>query len=215
MDYAGADDLGNPIGGIIFTTAMPGTNGKPTQISYWTNFMSDKQFCLRGCWGDNGAAHCEHKLDTMGCNFNMPSFTGYDPGFDTCEGEDAPFVGVYGASTFAQGDALTPEAHPPAASSNCITTASISNGGLLTKPQNDTTAPGGSVNGTTPQQPAAGPTSVPHNPSVHKAAPTMAPGGSNTYSGSSSSSGASALVPLAAAFCFTVVAFFGVLSTAV
>lgn len=38
MDYAGADDLGNPIGGIIFTTAIPGTNGKATQLQYWTNF---------------------------------------------------------------------------------------------------------------------------------------------------------------------------------
>lgn len=38
MDSAGADDLGNPIGGVIYTTAIPGTNGVPTQIRHWTNF---------------------------------------------------------------------------------------------------------------------------------------------------------------------------------
>lgn len=38
LDYAGADDLGNPVGGVIFTTAIPGTHGKPTQVQYWTNF---------------------------------------------------------------------------------------------------------------------------------------------------------------------------------
>jgi hypothetical protein len=38
MDSAGADDLGNPIGGVIFTTANPASNGKPVMIEHWTNF---------------------------------------------------------------------------------------------------------------------------------------------------------------------------------
>jgi hypothetical protein len=59
----------------------------------------------------------------------MPSVTGYDAGvFETCEGDEAPFQGVYGGSTFQQGQPVTPDAHPPAPSSNCVATATISNG---------------------------------------------------------------------------------------
>lgn len=127
MDYAGADDLGNPIGGVVFTTAIPGTDGTPTMVRHWTNFMSWNQYCFRACWGDNSADRCEHKLDIMGCRFNMPSTSGYTDGFETCEGENAPFQAVYGGSTFAQGDAVTPQPHPPAASS-CSPVSSVRHG---------------------------------------------------------------------------------------
>lgn len=43
MDPHGADDLGNPIGGILFTTANPESNGEPWQAQEWTNFVSDGQ----------------------------------------------------------------------------------------------------------------------------------------------------------------------------
>lgn len=169
--------------------------------------MAYNSFCLRACWGNDGAAHCEHRLDTMGCNFNMPSYTGYDAGFESCEGDDAPFVGVYGASTFRQGDALTPEAHPPAASSNCVTTTSISNG-LLTAQQKNTTNT--STNNTAPA-----PTQLPnHGGQAHKAAPTFLPGGSNGNNSSSGSSSDSvqALFPLGTFFLFTALAFLGLLA---
>lgn len=45
MDSAGADDLGNPIGGVIFTTANPASNGKAMQVEHWTNF-SERYQCL-------------------------------------------------------------------------------------------------------------------------------------------------------------------------
>ncbi|UZJ54246.1 hypothetical protein CBS101457_003566 [Exobasidium rhododendri] len=128
MDSAGADDLGNPIGGVIFTTANPDSNGQPAQAQHWTNFMSYNQFCLRACWGDQASAHCQHVYDILGCRWNMPSTTGYDAGFETCEGDDAPLQGIYGGSTFSQGQAVTPDAHPPAASSNCVVESSIRHG---------------------------------------------------------------------------------------
>lgn len=40
MDSHGADDLSNPVGGIVYTTANPATNGQPWFVSEWTNFMS-------------------------------------------------------------------------------------------------------------------------------------------------------------------------------
>lgn len=63
MDPHGADDLGNPIGGIMFTTANPSSNGAPVQLREWTNFMSWDQYCIRACWGDQAAAHCKLRLD--------------------------------------------------------------------------------------------------------------------------------------------------------
>ncbi len=39
MDSAGMDDLSNPIGGIVYTTAQPSANGQPVMAAEWTNFM--------------------------------------------------------------------------------------------------------------------------------------------------------------------------------
>lgn len=59
----------------------------------------------------------------------MPSTSGYDPNvFESCEGEDAPFQGVYDGYVFKQGDANTPDAHPPAPSSNCQAIQTLSHG---------------------------------------------------------------------------------------
>lgn len=47
LDPHGADGLGNPIGGLVFTNAR----GKAEQLAEWTSFMSDDEYCLRGCFG--------------------------------------------------------------------------------------------------------------------------------------------------------------------
>ena len=56
------------------------------------------------------------------------------PGFDQCDGDptdEAP--GVYGGSTFSQGDPSTPAPHPPGATSNCQTFTSVG-GNLAANP---------------------------------------------------------------------------------
>ncbi len=52
----------------------------------------------------------------------------YDMGFTACEGDDTEPMGVYGSSTFSQGDAVTPDAHSPGASSMCTTLSTIGSG---------------------------------------------------------------------------------------
>ncbi len=127
FDPHGADDLGNPIGGILYTTANRASNGEPWFVSEWTNFMSYNQFCLRACWGQRAAAQCEHIYDVMGCRWNIPA--NYDAGvFESCDGDIAMLQGIYGSSTFRQGDAATPSAHPAPASSQCSTARTISHG---------------------------------------------------------------------------------------
>ena len=94
--------------------------------------------------------------DILGCKWNMPSERGYDPGFESCDGALAPFQGVYtnngAVTTFRQGDAVTPDPHPPASSSNCQSASSVSNGLIAATPLNQiaianttTSASGGAV----------------------------------------------------------------------
>lgn len=59
----------------------------------------------------------------MGCQWNMPGI--YTAGFTSCDGDPTPPMGIYGASTFHQGDGRTPPAHPAGVSSKCVTSSAI------------------------------------------------------------------------------------------
>ncbi|KIJ61580.1 hypothetical protein HYDPIDRAFT_31186 [Hydnomerulius pinastri MD-312] len=124
LDPHGATGEGNPIGGLVFSSAF----GQLEQIHEWTNFVSDSEFCFRACKpGPNAAEMCQHIYDVMGCDWNMPA--NYDAGvFEACVGDSAQPMGVYGSSTFSQGQPATPAAHPIPSSSSCTTYSTISNG---------------------------------------------------------------------------------------
>ncbi|KII87737.1 hypothetical protein PLICRDRAFT_42246 [Plicaturopsis crispa FD-325 SS-3] len=84
LDPHGADGNGNPIGGLVFSSAF----GQLQQIHEWTNFMSDSEFCFRACnpSSKNAPTFCQHVYDEMGCQWNMPS-AGYKQGvFERCSG---------------------------------------------------------------------------------------------------------------------------------
>ncbi|KAJ7283287.1 hypothetical protein C8J57DRAFT_1292048 [Mycena rebaudengoi] len=127
LDPHGADGNGNPIGGLVFSTAF----GKMQQIFEWTNFMGAEQFCFRACnpAGSNAPGYCQHVYDVMGCDWNMPA--SYAKGFDSCKADSGEPMGVYGGSTFHQGQAATPAAHPVPASSACTPLSTIGNGFLI------------------------------------------------------------------------------------
>ncbi|KAJ6627336.1 hypothetical protein B0H10DRAFT_1993981 [Mycena sp. CBHHK59/15] len=128
LDPHGADGNGNPIGGLVFSTAF----GKLEQVFEWTNFMGTGQFCFRACnpAGHNAPGFCQHIYDTLGCPWNMPG--NYQNGsFDSCKADSGEPMGVYGASTFHQGDASTPAAHPAPATSSCTTLSTIGNGFIV------------------------------------------------------------------------------------
>ncbi|KAN0135466.1 hypothetical protein V8E53_006745 [Lactarius tabidus] len=123
LDPHGADGNGNPIGGLVFSSAF---GGQLQQLHEWTNFVSATEFCFRGCKdGGNAPALCNHVYDLMGCGWNMPG--NYGNGFDQCLGDDGAPMGVYGGSTFNQGDPATPPAQPAGATSSCTTTSTIGN----------------------------------------------------------------------------------------
>ncbi|EKM57602.1 uncharacterized protein PHACADRAFT_88878 [Phanerochaete carnosa HHB-10118-sp] len=122
LDPHGADGNGNPIGGLVFSNAF---TGQYVQVHEWTNYMSDTQFCFRACKdGPDAPALCQHIYDEMGCAWNMPA--NYDSGtFERCGGDSGEPMGVYGTSTFHQGDPSTPSPHSAPSSSACTTVPSV------------------------------------------------------------------------------------------
>ncbi|KAF7354879.1 hypothetical protein MSAN_01402400 [Mycena sanguinolenta] len=128
LDPHGADGNGNPVGGIVFSDAFGGT---VQEIFEWTNFMGPGEFCFRICnpKGSNPAGYCQHIYDEMGCDWNMPG--NYGPGFDTCHADSGEAPGVYGGSTFHQGDGATPAPHPAPNPTACTTVSTISNGFII------------------------------------------------------------------------------------
>ncbi|KAG8969308.1 hypothetical protein FRC03_003409 [Tulasnella sp. 419] len=132
LDPHGADQKGNPIGGIVFGTSFGGLQ----QYHEWTNFMSSTEFCIRGCKdGKDARKFCQHIYDIVGCGFNMPG--NYTEGvFESCKGDSTYFPGLYSVSaadgswstsTFRQGQAKTPDPHPAAPSSECVFISTVSN----------------------------------------------------------------------------------------
>ncbi|KAG8706130.1 hypothetical protein FRC09_002557 [Ceratobasidium sp. 395] len=136
LDPHGPDGFGNPHGGLVFGTSF----GKLQQYHEWTNFMSSTEFCIRACKDSKTAPKmCNHVYDVMGCGWNMPG--NYDQGvFENCVGDSSLPMGIYGASTFHQGDPSTPAPHPAPGSSSCQAVSSVGNGALLSTASASTTS---------------------------------------------------------------------------
>ncbi|TFK92500.1 hypothetical protein K466DRAFT_573021 [Polyporus arcularius HHB13444] len=139
LDPHGADGNGNPIGGLVFSSAF----GQLQQLHEWTNFVAFNEFCIRACKDDPNAPRlCNHIYDVMGCEWNMPG--NYNDGFDQCKGDTGEPMGVYGTSTFFQGQPNTPAAHPVPPSSSCTPTSSIGNGLAVSASTSASTSASGS-----------------------------------------------------------------------
>ncbi|THU98211.1 hypothetical protein K435DRAFT_661366 [Dendrothele bispora CBS 962.96] len=150
LDPHGADGNGNPVGGLVFSNAY----GELEQMFEWTNFVSDTEFCFRACkpGSDMAPTWCQHIYDEMGCEWNMPA--NYDAGiFEQCAGDSGEPMGVYGQSTFHQGDGNTPAPHPVPSSSQCTTTTTI--GGGVAASSSAVTSASGSNSITTTGSPAS------------------------------------------------------------
>ncbi|KAG6898700.1 hypothetical protein C0993_005030 [Termitomyces sp. T159_Od127] len=165
LDPHGAFGSGNPIGGNV-TSNITG---------------SDQNYA-------DAAQMCWHELDEMGCGFVMPGNYNFNGTFESCEADVAyppgwyPTATVSGTtlfSTFAQfftgvangvgytvGDTVTPSApYMTPSSSNCVTTASVSNGIDLV-----------SLGITTSATPTAGASVSDNGASIPKATGTLASG---------------------------------------
>jgi hypothetical protein len=128
LDPHGADQRGNPLGGLLFSNAW---GGQFTQAVEWHNFMGGGTFCLKACdpAGAHAADYCQHIFDRIGCQYNAPAAY-VDGKFESCQGDNQDFPGIYTVNGVAQTYTQPPEslgaiqsmpytARIPA-SSNCV-----------------------------------------------------------------------------------------------
>ncbi|KAI0078570.1 hypothetical protein K474DRAFT_882344 [Panus rudis PR-1116 ss-1] len=167
LDPHGADGNGNPIGGLVFSSAF----GQLQQIHEWTNFMSDSEFCIRACKdGPKAPALCQHIYDVMGCHWNMPG--NYNAGtFEKCAADSGEPMGVYGGSTFHQGEPVTPAPHPAPSSSQCVTVSTIGNNLAASSSANATSVSSSVASSSGSSAPSSASSGVSSSPSASSAAP--------------------------------------------
>ncbi|KAB5593321.1 hypothetical protein CTheo_3239 [Ceratobasidium theobromae] len=165
MDPHGADQRGNPLGGLIFSNAFPsngGNNNTFQQVVEWHNFMGANLFCLKACdpADPDDDKYCEHIFDRIGCTYNAPA--AYKDGvFESCEGENQDFPGIYTSNgqvmTYTQppeslGAISTMPYNPRVpASSNCVTfqSSAIYTGGVsVSAPAASTSGSAGAASNT-------------------------------------------------------------------
>jgi hypothetical protein len=134
LDPHGADLRGNPLGGLVYSTAWSnGNNNSYEQVIEWHNFMGGNAFCFKICdpAGANAARFCEHIYDRIGCAYNAPN-TAQNGTFVSCDGDNQDFPGIYTdptgqVQTYTQppeslGAISTMPYQPKVpASSNCVT----------------------------------------------------------------------------------------------
>ncbi|KAG8988117.1 hypothetical protein FRB94_001843 [Tulasnella sp. JGI-2019a] len=178
LDPHGYDGNGNPIGGLVFGNSY----GEMQQYHEWTNFMSYNQFCIRACnpAGPNPTKLCQHIYDILGCPWNIPGnyANGY---FEDCLGDSSLPMGIYGTSTYHQGDpGPVPTAHPAAPSSSCVRIPTLTPGSV--PPPTGTSVPSVSVSVSTA-------VTVSGTVTIEEAVATITVGGSTGAGVGSSSSG--------------------------
>ncbi|KAJ7136034.1 manno protein [Mycena epipterygia] len=96
LDPHGADLRGNPLGGLVYSTAWSGNNDSYTQVIEWHNFMGGNQFCFKVCdpAGADAASYCQHIYDRIGCMYNAPN-AAQNGTFESCLGDNQDFPGIY------------------------------------------------------------------------------------------------------------------------
>jgi len=134
LDPHGADQRGNPLGGLVYTNGFPsndGNNNTFQQVIEWHNFLGSEIFCFKICDPAiaNSKEYCNNIFDRTGCDFVAPAAYP-DNVFEVCDSDNMDPVGVYTGSdgktsTYkqpAEGVDITslPSVKTPA-SSNCVT----------------------------------------------------------------------------------------------
>lgn len=97
LDPHGADFRGNPLGGLVYSTAWSnGNNNSYEQVIEWHNFMGGSSFCFKICdpAGAHAADYCQHIFDRIGCAYNAPN-NAKNGTFEACQGDNQDFPGVY------------------------------------------------------------------------------------------------------------------------
>ncbi|CAE6443763.1 unnamed protein product [Rhizoctonia solani] len=84
LDPHGADKLGNPHGGLVFSNAFSaGPSGLGVQMHEWTNFQSATDFCIRAC-KDGPVFSNAFSAGPSGLGVQMHEWTNFQSATDFC-----------------------------------------------------------------------------------------------------------------------------------
>jgi len=149
LDPHGADEQGNPLGGLVYTNGFGmdsasfqslDTSGQftqnqsYTQVIEWIDFIGAGYFCLKMCNPDdpNAASLCNHIYDEIGCTYNaLADYAAINNTYTVCDSDDMEPPGVFTTdgtvTTWFQpqtGAVVPPYTPTIPASSNCVTYSS-------------------------------------------------------------------------------------------
>ncbi|KAG5651405.1 hypothetical protein H0H81_008763 [Sphagnurus paluster] len=194
MDPHGADLRGNPLGGLVYSNAWSGGNANQyTQVIEWHNFIGSNAFCIKVCDPSkpNAAHFCEHIYDRIGCAYNAPN-NAQNGIFESCEGENQDFPGVYVENGVTMTYTQPPESLGPIstmpyvarvpASSNCVKHSSETLFAALAS----VTAPGDAKPTSSPAAPTSGAPAGSGSSSSGSAKPTSSGSSTGTAAGAGS-----------------------------
>ncbi|GJJ14298.1 hypothetical protein Clacol_008562 [Clathrus columnatus] len=149
LDPHGADQQGNPLGGIAFsnsftkgfnaakfneqlTSGVLITSDQEEQLQEWVEFIGNGLVCVKMCTNtdpDRGLL-CNHIYDEIGCAYNaVADYSQINGTFTVCDSDDMAFPGIFTQSdgvvtTWTQpfsGTFSVPYVPTQVASSNCFT----------------------------------------------------------------------------------------------
>ncbi|KAK4047873.1 hypothetical protein OIO90_006034 [Microbotryomycetes sp. JL221] len=165
LDPSGADGLGNPVGGLVYSSDLfAGDDLK--QVRRWNLFYDSGMFCLKICNLNRKDPNlCLNTYDIIGCRYNMPSSFYDDKSmqneFVECESDRQDVVGQYvgakgATSTWSlprplPADATIPYEPRVPSSSNCKTYAKtelLARAAATTKPTGTKTQATGAAKAT-------------------------------------------------------------------
>jgi len=131
LDSGGQDENGNPMGGMVYGNQANGTGPAPQQYPWWTEFIGGGVMAIKVCNpnGPNPSGYCQHTLDRIGIQYNMPN-QAQNGTFEVCDTDAMAIPGEYvvngQTSSYAQPAESVPITSVPyspsvPASSNCVT----------------------------------------------------------------------------------------------
>ncbi|TFY52202.1 hypothetical protein EVJ58_g10146, partial [Rhodofomes roseus] len=137
LDPHGADLMGNPMGGMVYSNQYPKgntDNNTLTQVVEWKQFIGGNQFCLMICdpskTDANNVGLCENRYDEVGISYNCPN-SAQKGKYEVCDGDSMSPIGQYVSNgvttTWTQpwsGSWTVPYTATVPSSSNCRTFAS-------------------------------------------------------------------------------------------
>jgi len=96
LDPHGQDLNGNPMGGLMYSTAFSTDGTTIEQIHDWNMFVGGNVTALKICnpAGSNPGGYCQNTLDRIGMAYNMPN-NAQNGVFEVCDSDPMDIPGVY------------------------------------------------------------------------------------------------------------------------